>query len=160
MHMVSLWPRASSKPILDWDLDEHCACSPLHRLCTAPLCVPAHSGVLHSTRCAPPLTLAWTAGRITLESVEFAYPARLDVPVLTGFSLDILPGQSVALVGASGSGKSTVIQLLQRFYDPTQGRILVDGLDLRTVNLAWYRAQVRVWLYMYSVCTHASNVAS
>lgn len=63
--------------------------------------------------------------------------------VLQNFSLTVLAGQTVALVGASGSGKSTCIQLLERFYDPAQGRILLDGRYLRSLSLSWYRSQVR-----------------
>lgn len=65
------------------------------------------------------------------------------MPVLDNFSLRVTPGETVALVGASGSGKSTVIQLLERFYDPAQGRVLVDGMDLKSLSLSWYRSQVR-----------------
>lgn len=62
-------------------------------------------------------------GEIKLHGVHFAYPSRQDKPILQGFSLSIPAGKVVALVGSSGSGKSTVISLLQRFYDPTSGRL-------------------------------------
>ncbi|KAJ1548593.1 hypothetical protein HK405_002218, partial [Cladochytrium tenue] len=71
-----------------------------------------------------------------------AYPQRPDVPVLRNFSLRIEPGQTVGLVGLSGSGKSTIINLLLRFYDPTAGSITLDGTDLRSFNVAWLRQQI------------------
>ena len=58
-----------------------------------------------------------------IKAVEFAYPTRQDVPVLAGFSLKVSSGQTVALVGASGCGKSTVISLIERFYDPQGGKV-------------------------------------
>lgn len=70
--------------------------------------------------------------RIQFEDVRFKYPSRPDVPILNGVSLDIQPGTSVALVGGSGAGKSSVHALLMRFYEPDSGRILLDGHDIRT----------------------------
>ena len=69
-------------------------------------------------------------GDIRFENVDFVYPARPDVPALHGFDLHIQPGETVALVGPSGAGKTTVIQMLQRFYDPIAGRVLLDGIAL------------------------------
>ena len=69
-------------------------------------------------------------GSISFDRVEFAYPMRPSVPALRGISLDIKPGETVALVGPSGAGKTTVFQLLQRFYDPTKGAIRIDGIDI------------------------------
>ncbi len=66
-------------------------------------------------------------GRVELEDVTFTYPARPDAQVLKGLSLLVEPGKTLALVGSSGCGKSTVIALLERYYDPTGGRILIDG---------------------------------
>ncbi|MBA6413926.1 ATP-binding cassette domain-containing protein [Parahaliea sp. F7430] len=77
-----------------------------------------------------------------LEGVYFAYPARPQQAALKDFSLDIKAGQSLALVGPSGAGKSTVFELLQRFYDPQQGRITLDGIDLRDLSLQQLRSQI------------------
>ncbi len=82
-------------------------------------------------------------GHIALRRVEFAYPGTgPDRRALRGVDLDIQPGQTVALVGETGAGKSTVIKLLTRFYDPTNGEVLVDGVDLRLVDLPAYRHQL------------------
>ena len=78
------------------------------------------------------------SGRIAAEHVSFAYDARQ--PVLTDVSFDAKSGELMAIVGPTGAGKTTLMNLLHRFYDPTEGRITVDGLDLRTVTLeSWYR---------------------
>jgi len=84
------------------------------------------------------------AGRVTLEDVVFAYEP--DRPALQGVSLDVQPGQTVALVGATGSGKSTVINLLCRFYDVTDGRLMVDGQDVREIQVKSLRRQVGIVL--------------
>ncbi|CAL4059023.1 unnamed protein product, partial [Meganyctiphanes norvegica] len=83
-------------------------------------------------------------GTIELHDVEFKYPSRPDVPILRGVSLKVEPGQTVALVGASGCGKSTCIQLIQRFYDPINGKVLLDGRDIKTLNLGWLRDHIGV----------------
>jgi ATP-binding cassette, subfamily B (MDR/TAP), member 1 len=83
-------------------------------------------------------------GKISLEHVRFSYPGRSDHPVLRGVSLTAEPGQFIALVGASGSGKSTVMGLLERFYDPTAGTVAVDGIELKDYNLQSYRAQLAI----------------
>ncbi len=70
-------------------------------------------------------------GAIGFEDVHFRYPARREAPALDGVSLRVAPGETVALVGPSGAGKTTIIQLLLRFYDPESGRITLDGIDLR-----------------------------
>ncbi|CAA7060250.1 unnamed protein product [Microthlaspi erraticum] len=75
-------------------------------------------------------TLTW-AGDVCLDDLHFAYPLRPDVKVLDGFSLTLKSGTVTALVGSSGAGKSTIVQLLARFYEPTQGRITVAGEDVR-----------------------------
>ncbi|KLU88212.1 hypothetical protein MAPG_07199 [Magnaporthiopsis poae ATCC 64411] len=80
---------------------------------------------------------------IDLQGVRFSYPLRPDAQVLRGVSLEVLPGKFVALVGASGCGKSTVMALLERFYDPTRGSIRIDGDDdLRQLNPRLYRRHV------------------
>ena len=79
-------------------------------------------------------------GAIALEHVAFAYGD--DAPVLRGVSFAIEPGQVVGIVGPTGSGKSTVLSLIPRFYDPTAGRILIDGIDVATYKLAALRSQV------------------
>uniref|UniRef100_A0A453SGB4 ABC transporter domain-containing protein n=1 Tax=Aegilops tauschii subsp. strangulata TaxID=200361 RepID=A0A453SGB4_AEGTS len=77
--------------------------------------------------------LAWS-GDIHLEDVHFSYPLRSDVDVLNGLDLVIECGKVTALVGSSGAGKSTVVQLLARYYEPTQGRITVAGEDIRVFD--------------------------
>ncbi|MBQ0767421.1 MAG: ATP-binding cassette domain-containing protein [Sulfitobacter litoralis] len=81
-------------------------------------------------------------GRIAFENVHFTYPARPDVQALDGINLSIDPGETVAFVGPSGAGKTTIIQLILRFYDPASGRITLDGVDLRDVSRAVFRQSV------------------
>ncbi|XP_019185797.1 PREDICTED: ABC transporter B family member 19 [Ipomoea nil] len=81
-------------------------------------------------------------GDIELRHVDFAYPSRPDVSVFKDFNLRIRAGQSQALVGASGSGKSSVIALIERFYDPTAGRVMIDGKDIRRLNLKSLRLKI------------------
>jgi ATP-binding cassette subfamily B protein len=76
--------------------------------------------------------------------VHFSYPSRPDLQVLQGFSMEIHPNQVIALVGQSGSGKSTVAALLSRFYDIQQGNILLDGVNIREFSLNWLREQIAV----------------
>jgi len=83
-----------------------------------------------------------TEGHIEFQDVYFNYPSRPDVEVLKGISFKCLPGQTVALVGASGSGKSTSVQLLERFYNKKSGRILIDGRDIEDYNIKWLRSQI------------------
>ncbi|CAF1265949.1 unnamed protein product [Rotaria sp. Silwood1] len=80
-------------------------------------------------------------GQIKFNQVEFGYPSRSTSRVLNQFQLTIEPSQRVALVGGSGCGKSTVIQLLERFYDVTHGQICLDGVDIRELNIHWLRSQ-------------------
>ncbi|CAN6633026.1 alpha-factor-transporting ATPase [Trichomonascus vanleenenianus] len=81
-------------------------------------------------------------GHIVLKNVKFIYPSRPDVTVLPDFSLEVKPGESVALVGMSGSGKSTVVGLLERFYDPLKGSITLDGHEISSLNVSWLRQQI------------------
>ncbi|OBT62096.1 hypothetical protein VE03_09020 [Pseudogymnoascus sp. 23342-1-I1] len=79
-------------------------------------------------------------GTIEFRDVHFRYPTRPEQPVLRGLNLTVKPGQYVALVGASGCGKSTTIALLERFYDPLVGGVFVDGKEISTLNIANYRS--------------------
>ncbi|MCB4822584.1 ABC transporter transmembrane domain-containing protein [Roseicella aerolata] len=81
-------------------------------------------------------------GRIAFEDIRFEYPTRPGQPALDGFSLLVEPGETVALVGPSGAGKTTVLQLLLRFYDPQAGRVTLDGIDIRGVDPAALRARL------------------
>ncbi len=83
-------------------------------------------------------------GRIAFEGVRFAYPTRPDAEVLRGIDLAMAPGEVVAVVGASGVGKSTVAALIGRLYDPLAGRIALDGRDLRALDPFWLREQIGV----------------
>ncbi|CAG8560942.1 15223_t:CDS:2, partial [Racocetra fulgida] len=81
-------------------------------------------------------------GRIQFKNVSFVYPSRPKVQTLNDVSLDIEPGTTVALIGTSGSGKSTIISLSLRFYDPISGEILLDGRNIKSLNLTWLRKQM------------------
>ncbi len=81
-------------------------------------------------------------GHLTFEDVAFNYPARPDIPALDGVSLDIKPGETVAFVGPSGAGKTTIIQMILRFFDPQSGRIALDGIDLRDLDREVFRAEI------------------
>jgi len=81
-------------------------------------------------------------GALRFEGVGFNYPSRPDTPALDGFDLEIEPGETVAFVGPSGAGKSTTFQLMLRFYDPSRGRILLDGIDISHVDPVQLRRQI------------------
>ncbi|TKY52407.1 ABC transporter B family member 4 [Spatholobus suberectus] len=87
-------------------------------------------------------TLDSVKGEIELRHVSFKYPSRPDIQIFRDLSLAIHSGKTVALVGESGSGKSTVIALLQRFYDPDSGQITLDGIEIRELQLKWLRQQM------------------
>lgn len=87
-------------------------------------------------------TLDNVKGEIELRHIGFKYPARPDIEIFRDLSLAIHSGKTVALVGESGSGKSTVISLLQRFYDPHSGHITLDGIDIKSLQLKWLRQQM------------------
>lgn len=84
------------------------------------------------------------AGNIKFNKIKFAYPTRPETPIIDGFSLDIPAGKTVALVGPSGGGKSTIVSLIQRFYDPLSGAISLDGEDLTSINVKWLRQQIGI----------------
>ena len=81
-------------------------------------------------------------GAIAFEHVEFRYPSRTEVAALHDFSLAVTPGETVAIVGPSGAGKTTLFQLIQRFYDPGAGRVSIDGVDLRDADPAAVRTRI------------------
>ncbi|OLY77817.1 Multidrug resistance protein 1 [Smittium mucronatum] len=83
-------------------------------------------------------------GKVKFISVGFSYPNIPDSNILSDFNLIASPGQKIALVGSSGSGKSTVLNLLQRFYDPTEGSILIDDIDIKEYNIKSLRSQIGV----------------
>jgi subfamily B ATP-binding cassette protein MsbA len=89
-----------------------------------------------------PVPLGVLEGRVTFRNVTFSYAEGQ--PVLRDISLEIVPGEKVALVGPTGSGKSTLADLIPRFYDPDSGTVLVDGADLRRVNLRELRKQIGI----------------
>lgn len=83
-------------------------------------------------------------GRITLENVSFAYTDDAGTPILAGIDLEVRPGEVLALVGPSGAGKTTLANLIPRFFDPTAGRVVIDGHDLRGVQVYSLRAQIGI----------------
>ncbi|KAI4350799.1 hypothetical protein L6164_005214 [Bauhinia variegata] len=87
------------------------------------------------------LKLEKISGKIELKNVDFAYPSRSENLILRKFSLEVKAGSSIGLVGKSGCGKSTVIALIQRFYDVERGSVKVDGIDMRELDIHWYRQQ-------------------
>nr|XP_020843145.1 phosphatidylcholine translocator ABCB4 isoform X3 [Phascolarctos cinereus] len=100
-------------------------------------------------------------GNVSFNEVVFNYPTRPNVPVLQGLTLEVKKGQTLALVGSSGCGKSTVVQLLERFYDPLAGKVLLDGQETKKLNVQWLRAQLGIVsqepiLFDYSI---AENIA-
>ncbi len=100
-------------------------------LLAEPLEMPKRPGAVHV---APDRV----AGRITLRDVGFTYSGST-VEVLSGISLDVAPGETIALIGRSGAGKTTLCNLIARFYDPTEGSISLDGTDLREIDVDSYR---------------------
>lgn len=82
------------------------------------------------------------AGDIKFEGIKFAYPSREGIEIFKNFNITIRQGENICFVGPSGSGKSTISQLLLRFYDPNQGRVIVNGHDIRELNLNFYRSNI------------------
>ena len=80
-------------------------------------------------------------GKLELINVSFSYPNRKNVQIFKNYNLIVEPGETLALVGPSGSGKSTIMALLLRFYDPDEGEILLDGINLKSLNIRWLRSQ-------------------
>lgn len=85
---------------------------------------------------------AHAEGHLRLEEIKLIYPSRPDVTVIKNLSLDFPAGKTTAVIGPSGSGKSSIIGLIERFYSPVQGRIYLDGHDISTLNLKWLRRQI------------------
>ena len=83
-----------------------------------------------------------TKGYLSFENVTFAYPGETESPVLHNISFEVKPGQTIAFIGSTGSGKSSLVQLIPRFYDVTLGKILVDGVDVRDYNLQALRQKI------------------
>jgi ABC-type multidrug transport system fused ATPase/permease subunit len=90
------------------------------------------------------LSLNKFQGVLEFKNVTFKYPIRPDLVILKNISLQIKPGMTVAFVGASGSGKSTTIQLVQRFYDALSGEVRLDGHNIKDLNVKWLRQQIGV----------------
>ncbi|KAH9382103.1 hypothetical protein HPB48_004567 [Haemaphysalis longicornis] len=97
---------------------------------------------MQSNKADPPLVITPATATVEFEEVAFGYIEGQ--PIIKGLSFSIPAGKKVALVGGSGTGKSTVIRLLYRFFDPTQGRILINGQDIRTVNLDSLRKAIAI----------------
>ncbi len=91
-----------------------------------------------------PMQLAALSGAIRFEGVRFRYAGTAGAEALTGVDLDIRPGETVALVGETGAGKSTLVKLVARFYDPSEGRVTVDGHDLRDLDLGTFRRHLGI----------------
>ncbi|KAL8036238.1 hypothetical protein ABFX02_12G146000 [Erythranthe guttata] len=88
------------------------------------------------------LELESITGQLELKNVIFSYPTRPESRVLNKFSLIVPAGKTIALVGSSGSGKSTVVSLIERFYDPSSGKVMLDGHDIKRLKLRWLRQQI------------------
>nr|QKW91241.1 P-glycoprotein [Gambusia affinis] len=100
-------------------------------------------------------------GNVSFEGVKFNYPSRPDIPILRGLNLSVKKGETLALVGSSGCGKSTTIQLLERFYDPREGRVVMDSIDVKQLNIRWLRSQIGIVSQepVLFDCTLAENIA-
>jgi ATP-binding cassette, subfamily B, bacterial len=130
---VLLWPILSIGWLLAQAQEAASACDRIGELLDEPLTVTDRPGI-------EPAVVA-TPARLRFEDVGFTYP-RADRPVLDGIDLDLAPGETVALVGATGSGKTTLTALVGRLYDVTAGRVTIDGTDVRDMPLAQLRTVV------------------
>ncbi|XP_075443556.1 ATP-dependent translocase ABCB1 isoform X1 [Ascaphus truei] len=101
------------------------------------------------------------SGNVTFRDVMFNYPTRPDVPVLQGLDVTVKKGETLALVGSSGCGKSTTVQLLERFYDPYSGEVSLDNYGVKKLNIQWLRAQMGIVSQepMLFDCSIAENIA-
>ncbi len=81
-------------------------------------------------------------GDLEFTNIRFAYPSRLDQTIFSNFNLSVKAGHTVALIGTSGGGKSTTVALLERFYDPQEGTVSIDGEDIRNMNVKWLRQRI------------------
>ncbi|KAK9513786.1 hypothetical protein VZT92_027292 [Zoarces viviparus] len=100
-------------------------------------------------------------GNVDFDGVFFNYPSRPDVPILQGLNLKVSKGETLALVGSSGCGKSTTVQLLERFYDPREGRVLLDNINAKQLNIQWLRSQIGIVSQepVLFDCTLSENIA-
>uniref|UniRef100_A0A1A8HQI9 ATP-binding cassette, sub-family B (MDR/TAP), member 4 n=2 Tax=Nothobranchius kuhntae TaxID=321403 RepID=A0A1A8HQI9_NOTKU len=100
-------------------------------------------------------------GNVSFVNVTFNYPSRPDVPILQGLNLKVKKGETLALVGSSGCGKSTTIQLMERFYDPSGGSVVMDNMDVKQLNIHWLRSQIGIVSQepVLFDCTLAENIA-
>ncbi|XP_037059431.1 ATP-dependent translocase ABCB1 isoform X3 [Peromyscus leucopus] len=100
-------------------------------------------------------------GNVKFNEVVFNYPTRPDIPVLQGLNLEVKKGQTLALVGSSGCGKSTVVQLLERFYNPVAGTVFLDGKEIKQLNVQWLRAHLGIVSQepILFDCSIAENIA-
>ncbi|XP_061811654.1 ATP-dependent translocase ABCB1-like isoform X1 [Nerophis lumbriciformis] len=100
-------------------------------------------------------------GNVQFEGVKFNYPSRPDVPVLRGLNLKVSKGETLALVGSSGCGKSTTIQLLERFYDTMNGSVMLDSKSVKELNIHWLRSQIGIVSQepVLFDCSLAENIA-
>ncbi|XP_057691285.1 LOW QUALITY PROTEIN: ATP-dependent translocase ABCB1-like [Corythoichthys intestinalis] len=100
-------------------------------------------------------------GNVHMDGVKFNYPSRPNVPILQGLNLKVSKGETLALIGSSGCGKSTAIQLLERFYDASQGNVMLDSVNVKELNIHWLRSQIGIVSQepVLFDCSIAENIA-
>jgi ATP-binding cassette subfamily B (MDR/TAP) protein 1 len=98
-------------------------------------------------------------GRVEFQNVKHVYPSRPKVCVMDDMSLVFPVGEMTAIVGSSGSGKSTIIGLIERFYEPIGGRVLIDGHDISRLNLRWMRQQMALVSQEVTALSNCSTLA-